>query len=155
MGVWIMSIVGVICLGLLLEIVLPEGQTAKYVRGAFSLLVVFVIAAPLPKLLKKDWSMSLGGYKFEIDEEYVNSTYAAYTRTTAAELEKYLSDNGYAAKVELELSDSTPATLTRIDVKISNFKAQVADEVERSVTDLVCEKTNCDRNIVCVTLNSE
>jgi len=34
MGVWIMSIVGVICLGILLEIMLPDGKTAKYVSAA-------------------------------------------------------------------------------------------------------------------------
>ena len=44
MGAWIMSVVGVICLGVLLEIVLPSGKTTKYVRGTFSLLVVFVIS---------------------------------------------------------------------------------------------------------------
>ena len=43
MGAWIMSVVGVICLGVLLEIVLPSGKTTKYVRGTFSLLVVYVI----------------------------------------------------------------------------------------------------------------
>ena len=48
MGAWILSIAGVICLGILLEIVLSEGKTAKYVKGAFSLLVVIAIVAPLP-----------------------------------------------------------------------------------------------------------
>lgn len=55
MGAWIMSVVGVICLGVLLEIVLPSGKTTKYVRGAFSLLVVYVIASIIPVVAKADW----------------------------------------------------------------------------------------------------
>ena len=34
---WLTGITGVIALGVLLEILLPEGQTGKYVKGAFSL----------------------------------------------------------------------------------------------------------------------
>lgn len=53
MGAWIISITGVICLGILLDIVLPDGKTTKYIRGAFSLIVILVIVSPLPSLLKK------------------------------------------------------------------------------------------------------
>ena len=55
MGAWVMSVVGVICLGVLLEIVLPSGKTTKYVRGTFSLLVVYVIASIIPVVAKADW----------------------------------------------------------------------------------------------------
>jgi len=144
MGAWIMSIVGVICLGLLLEIVLPEGQTSKYVRGAFSLLVVFVIAAPLPKLLGNEWRLNLDGYTFEVDDKYVNSTYTAYTQNTAANLEKYLSENGYAARVKIAVEDKMPITLKSVEVTVTNFKAETAPEK------LISEKLGCDRKTVSV-----
>lgn len=63
MAAWIMSVVGVICLGVLFEIVLPTGKTTKYIRGAFSLLVVFVVASIVPSIAKADW-------KFELDNVF-------------------------------------------------------------------------------------
>ena len=152
MGVWIMSIVGVICLGLLLEIVLPEGQTAKYVKGAFSLLVVFVIAAPLPNLLGKDWKLNLDGYSFEIDEDYINSTYAAFSQNSGDDLEKYLLESGYVCDVEVKLKEGTPAAYAQINVVVRNFKAQVEDVVAERIRNLIVEKTGCDGNIVSVTV---
>ena len=148
MGVWIMSVVGVICLGLLLEIVLPEGQTAKYVKGAFSLLVVFVIAAPLPNLLGKDWKLNLDGNSFEIDEEYINSTYAAFSQNTGDDIEKYLLESGYVCDVKVKLKEGTPAAYASIDVAVRNFKAQVADAVSENIRRLVAQKTGCDMSIV-------
>ena len=49
---WMTAIAGVIALGVLLEILLPEGQTGKYVKGAFSLLVIFVVVSPLPGVIR-------------------------------------------------------------------------------------------------------
>ena len=148
-----MSIVGVICLGLLLEIVLPEGQTAKYVRGAFSLLVVFVIAAPLPKLLKTDWQLNLDGYTFEVDDKYVNSTYAAYTENTAANLERYLSENGYAARVKITVEEKMPITLKSVEVTVTNFKAETAPQVSEDVGRLISERLGCDNSAVSVVIS--
>ena len=63
MGAWILGITGVVCLGVLIEILLPDGQAGKYVKGAFSLLVVFAVAAPLPSVVKqlREWSPESSG----------------------------------------------------------------------------------------------
>lgn len=55
MNTWLLSIVGVVAIGVLLEILLEEGQTAKYIKGIFSLAIVLVIVAPIPKLLNKNF----------------------------------------------------------------------------------------------------
>lgn len=105
MNAWIMSIVGVICLGILLEIVLPEGKTTKYIRGAFSLMVIFVIVAPLPSLLKKDWNFELGDNYFSIDQSYVDSIQMSYSARLQDEISKYLLSNGYNAEVVVEMKE--------------------------------------------------
>lgn len=52
MSTWLLSIVGVVSLGVLIEIIMPEGEHSKYIKGIFSLVVVFVIISPFPKLIK-------------------------------------------------------------------------------------------------------
>ena len=51
---WIISVVGVILLSVLTDVLLPEGQMNKYVKGIFSILLIFVIVAPLADFLRKD-----------------------------------------------------------------------------------------------------
>ena len=72
MSGWLIGIVGVVSLGVLIEVLLPEGENSKYIRGIFSIIVIFVIISPLPKLAKGDYidgfTSSTG--EVEIDESY-------------------------------------------------------------------------------------
>lgn len=153
MGAWIMSIVGVICLGILLEIVLPEGQTAKYVKGAFSLLVIFVIVAPLPALFKSGFELNLDGTQLEIDEDYVNSTFAVYSEGIKERAEYTLKSNGYEASVTVELAQSTPVKVTGISVRVFNFKQEAEETVSEDVKDILSKSLRCSADIIDVRLN--
>lgn len=112
---WIISIVGVICLGVLLEIVLPEGKTAKYVRGAFSLLVLFVMISPLPALINKDWSEDISADWLKLDEGYVSSTYTSYAERMKTTAEQWLIENGMEGEVKIAMEEGT---LRRIEVRL-------------------------------------
>jgi len=47
---WVLSIVGVVVLALVVDIVLPEGQTNKYIKSIFAIITVFVVVSPLTQL---------------------------------------------------------------------------------------------------------
>lgn len=67
---WIISVVGVILLSVLTDVLLPEGQMNKYVKGIFSILLIFVIIAPLADFLRKD--MEIGDLlNFNLGEQGV------------------------------------------------------------------------------------
>ena len=53
-GGWIIAIVGSICLTALIDILLQDGETKKYVKTILSLIVFSVILAPIPKLLNSE-----------------------------------------------------------------------------------------------------
>ncbi|MDE7208303.1 MAG: stage III sporulation protein AF [Clostridia bacterium] len=55
MSGWLIGIVGVVSLGVLIEVLLPEGENSKYIRGIFSIIVILLIIYPLPKLAKCDY----------------------------------------------------------------------------------------------------
>ncbi|MFA6859843.1 MAG: stage III sporulation protein AF [Clostridia bacterium] len=65
---WILSIAGIAVMGVVLDLVLPEGQMQKYVKVVYSFIVVFVIISPLPKLFN-------GSFDFEafFGSDYTNS----------------------------------------------------------------------------------
>ena len=43
MSAWVMAIIGVISITVLVDILLPEGETAKYIKGVLSIFVVATI----------------------------------------------------------------------------------------------------------------
>ena len=49
---WLTSVVGIVAAGVLLDIILPEGDTAKYAKGVYALIVVLVLASPVTELVK-------------------------------------------------------------------------------------------------------
>ncbi len=51
---WLLSIAGVSVLSVVVDILLPKGQTEKYIKGIFAFVMILVIIAPLPKLLKAE-----------------------------------------------------------------------------------------------------
>ena len=52
-----MAVAGICVLGVLVDLVLPSGQTKKYIKGIFAFIVVFVIISPIPSLLNKEFSV--------------------------------------------------------------------------------------------------
>lgn len=49
---WILSIVGTVLTITLTEVMLPEGQTTKFIKGVISLMIIYVVIAPIPVLLQ-------------------------------------------------------------------------------------------------------
>lgn len=118
MTAWIVSIVGVICLGVLLEIVLPEGQTTKYVKGAFSLLVVFVIVAPIPAFLKTDWKIDFEQSEYRADTVFIYETVTSQIESVERDVEDYLLINGYDAQVKITLEDYSINKIRKIEISV-------------------------------------
>ena len=52
---WVLSVAGICVLGVLVELMLPAGQTKKYIKGIFSFVVVLIVISPLPAFFKKDF----------------------------------------------------------------------------------------------------
>ena len=113
------AVTGVACLGVLLEILLPEGQTAKYVKGAFSLLVIFVVASPLPGLVGKVTDLTTASSAVTADEGFLRDTAEAYGREKALAAEEYLKEQGYEAEVEVVVSSDLGITPETVAVEVA------------------------------------
>ncbi len=97
MSGWLIDIVGVVSLGVLIEVLLPEGENSKYIRGIFSIIVIFVIISPLPKLAKGDYINGFTSQKQEIsiDEEYYISVKSDIQAKVEDNLKQKLEKSGY------------------------------------------------------------
>ncbi len=55
MTAWLASIVGVVVIGVILELLIQGRRMENFIRSIYAFIVLFVIVSPLPNLLKTDW----------------------------------------------------------------------------------------------------
>lgn len=139
------SIVGIVSLGVLIEIVLPEGENTKYIRGIFSIIVIFVIVSPLPKMLKgeffKDFSGE-NGAQIEIDEEYYQSMKESIRKSVIEGLDERLLSHGYDnIEFEIEFDEDYAYSVKKVVVKNVFSSEEEWNIVKRIITEYVGRTT--------------
>lgn len=76
MGQWVVTVAGIAILSVLCDVILPEGQTRKYVKTVFGVVVTLVIVQPLIRIFDGnfDFSLSLSdGDSVGVQEQYIES----------------------------------------------------------------------------------
>ena len=115
---WILSIVGMVLTVTLTEIMLPEGQTAKYIKGVISLMVVYVVIAPIPALLSSKidinsfFDFSSGSY--ESDQAFIEIIKEDKQSVLGKELTAYLKGEGLSASASVFLGEGDSVTLVAL-----------------------------------------
>lgn len=147
---WLLSIVGVVCLGLLLEIVMPSGQTTKYVRGAFSLLVIFVVVSPLPSFFKNGMKLELGEIDLTTDDEYISSVAQRTADEKAKEIENALKEMGYEVRVSVEVNNQTDIVEIVVKIQKSVLDGENENKYILTVRKAVANLAGVDEDVVAV-----
>lgn len=124
MGAWLLKITGVIALSALSSLLIPNGQTKKYVKGIFALITVFVLVSPLPKLLKSDFSGFPNAFdtvsELEIDETFLYGVATNAYKTQERNIEKFLKEKGIEAKVKFVVKSETSSEIDYVNVILSD-----------------------------------
>lgn len=95
---WILSIAGIICTSVLIELILPDGQMNKYIKGILSFVIVLVIILPIPKLLKSENDYSnIFNYQnnIEVDEDYLYQLNLDKMNALKEDIENAIINRGY------------------------------------------------------------
>ena len=74
---YILSIVGVVFLGVLVDVIMPDGEMNKYIKGVFSLLALFIIVSPVQKLFNNNFDLNnifYDGKAVETDSDFLDAT---------------------------------------------------------------------------------
>ena len=124
MGAWLLKITGVIALSTLSSLLIPNGQTKKYVKGIFALITLFVMVSPLPKLLKSDFSGFPNAFdtasELEIDETFLYGVATNAYKTQERNIEKFLKEKGIEAKVKFVVKGETSSEIDYVNVILSD-----------------------------------
>lgn len=121
---WVLSIVGIVILTLIVDIILPEGQTNKYIKSVFAVITVFVIALPIPSLFNGD--IDIGGVlKNEqagvIDTAFIENLMQERAAVVKDELLKEYKANGIDnVEVEISYKDDVKFSIEKIFINVKN-----------------------------------
>ena len=145
MSAWLISIVGVVSLGVLIEIILPDGDNTKYIRGIFSIIVIFVIISPLPKMMKGDYFKGFAsgdGVQIEIDEEYYQAMKESIHKSVIEGLEEKLSSNGYEnVEFEVTFDENYAYAIDKVVVKSAFASEEEWQKVKKIISEYVGRAT--------------
>ena len=132
---WILSIAGVVCSSVIIELILPEGQINKYIKGILSFAIVLVIILPIPKLLKTEFDYSnIFNYEnnIQVDENYIYQLNLDKMNALKKDIENDILDNGYS-NVEVFISaDIFESNMTYKSVNVDLTRLVISTNAEHN-----------------------
>ena len=144
MAEWLMSVVGIVAAGVLLEIVLPHGDTAKYAKGAYALIVVLVLASPIADVLSQ-LKIVEGEATAIADDSFLNEIYERMEEGDEERAEDALSEAGYGGcEVNIFAAAGQSYRPQRANVDVSECESAAAKEDEDIIAEIVMKCLGCE-----------
>lgn len=69
---YVLSIAGVVFLGVMLDVISPEGKMNTFIKSIFSLFLLFVMTSPIVNLVSKNSLSKLFNTEITLQEEYLS-----------------------------------------------------------------------------------
>ena len=141
---WILSIAGISTLSVLIDLFLPNGETNSHIKTVFNYVIIFVIIAPLPALIKSDFDTSSLFTETEIvlQEDYIYQLNRDKLTMLETGIEKTLHSRGLE-NVDVSISADIFTTVMQIEtiyVDFSNLVIRTEAEhidIENEAVDVI------------------
>ena len=118
MSKWLISIVGVVFLGVLLDLVYPNGKTNAFCKSIFGIITVCIMISPIVKFKNSDYSIDLN------NNSLLTSINKSKELALKSQIEGCLISNGInGAIVEID------SNLLENDFEIENVYVDISDLV--------------------------
>jgi len=134
---WIISIAGVICLSVLLELIIPDGQMNKYVKNIFSFVIILVIILPIPNLINNVNLDNLTSTNYEniyLQENYLSKSNKNKLNAINEDLISYFNEAGYS-EISIQSILNTSENIDDIEIFVD-------------LTNIVISENKMNKNIL-------
>lgn len=142
---WAISVVGTVLLTVLADVILPDGQTNKYVKTALSVVVILAMLAPVVKIADGSLSFVSDDKQYQAQSQYLYMVEQKQESEIEQRLISELAKSGYGnCIVEAEATlDEQGLTIDKISVNLKN--AVIPDGmsnilVTEDITDIVSKQ---------------
>ncbi len=106
MNSYVISILGIVVLGIIIDVIVPNGTINKYIRSIYAIFIVAVILSPLINFMKSNDKFSFNYKEYEINRNLINYIYTSKKEATENSITQALSSEGIEG-VEVILNIST------------------------------------------------
>ena len=126
MVAYILSIIGIVFLGVLVDVIMPEGTMNKYIKGMFGLIALFVIVYPISQILNSNIKLDDVFYNSSataIDKDFLQATNKQIKSQIEKSLQAKLVNAGFEnvdVEIECDLSQEQ-FTIKKVRVDISKM----------------------------------
>ncbi len=152
---WLLSIAGMAVLGVLIDVILPSGQTNKYVKGIFAFCMLLVIIAPAPTLLNKNFDIDSVFTKtdIEIDNDFVYQVNRIKLSFLENSIEKQIENKGIKYVKVVVNGDifSTNMQIKNVFVDLRNVVISADSkhiDIKKTVIEIVLDNINISKEKV-------
>ena len=149
---WILGIVGVVVLSIIVDLVMPNGSTSKFIKNIFAFVIVIVILSPIVSFLsKKDIKLEdiFENNNITIQEEFLSSVNQKILNKLQEELENDIEEFGISG-VQVGLKANIFEEELNIEQVSIDLKKCVIDEnishidIKTSILKIVLRKINIE-----------
>ena len=144
---YILSVLGIVIVGVFVDVIVPNGAINKYIKSIYSIFVVAVMLNPLFNLLKNTKDFTIKYQDFEVNVNLLNYIYKTRIAEQEKELENTLKEQGFV-NVDIIVNFSIENDELIYNSCEINLKNLVINEDKQHInkydfiTNLVMESTN-------------
>ncbi len=129
MGAWVISICGIAVLAVLCDVILPDGNTRKYIKTVVGIVITLVIVQPIISLFTSsesgNWIQS--GGKIEIQQSYLNHISQRQETVAIDNVKRILNDSNIQVD-NISVVDEKIVEL-RLDAEQTSEKEKTVNQV--------------------------
>lgn len=145
---WILNIVGIVFIGVIIEIILPDGKSNIFIKHIFNIFMLFVIVAPITKIVNN--GLSYINNTVEIDNQYIYQINLEKINSLEVDIKNELDKidvNNTSVIVNANIF-SKSFCVESIYLDVSN--SDIDDTKYKSIIDLIVKLTNVDEKDIVV-----
>ncbi len=125
MSGYLLSLLGVILLGVLVDIILPSGSTSKYISSIFAIVVMFVMISPVINWIKSDYKLTnyFSGSDIQLNDKLLHNINNSKFTALEEQIENELTSNGYK-NIDIDIQFDVVAgnvTITQVLADLTNL----------------------------------
>lgn len=102
---YILSILGIVVVGVIIDVIIPSGSVNKYIKSIYSIFVVAVLLMPLIKFVNSGKNINLTYKDYEIEEELLTHISNKRVEEMEETIEKHFITEGFK-EIDIQLNYS-------------------------------------------------
>lgn len=123
MSGYILTILGIVLAGILIDIIVPTGKINKYIKSIFAIFVVAVILIPVVKFIAKSDEITINYTDYEIEQNLMDYIFSSRVTAYENEIIEVLENNGLS-NIDIKINysiNSNELSLNSCEVNLKNM----------------------------------